>query len=341
MNEKELRNLIFGYRSARIVLAGVSLGIFDALDLKQPQRAEEIAAHCGTQVRATRALLDGLAAIDVIEKRRDGGYCNSAAAEHTLTSHGERSRRNLLLHDLWHWNLWGRLEASLRSGNPVADRSGDPFFSNPDVLRDFFPNLARAMEQTSREESELLAACIELPENSRVLDLGGGVGNFLIALAKRFPTLHGVVLELPPVAALATTTIEGAGLEARLQVQPANFLTDAWDPQSTPFDVILLSRILMGLADAVALQVLQHASDVLNPDGRILIHEFRCAASGETTKAAALLNIDMLLFTGGAVRTLEELKVLLQSAGLRIEQVTPIGEAGVLIEARKESANGQ
>lgn len=336
MNEKELRNLVFGYRSARIVLAGVSLGIFDALTREDSKSIDAVATHCGTNPRATRALLESLAAIDVIEKCHDG-YCNSAAAESTLTTHGKHSRRNLLLHDLWHWNLWGRLETSLRTGSPVADRSGDPFFSDPEVLRNFFPNLARAMEQTSREESEILAERIELPAHARVLDLGGGVGNFLIALAKRCPDLSGVVLELPPVAALAKEAIQSAGFENRLHVYAANFLTDSLDPESTLFNVALLSRVLMGLSDLAALQLLQRVSNVLSAEGRILIHEFRCDLDGKSTKAAALLNIDMLLFTGGAVRTNEELLALLQKANLRVVQQTPIGEAGILIEAGKES----
>jgi len=325
MTEGELRNLSFSHRAARLVMAGVATGAFEAL-ADTPRTAEEVAAACGLARRGARALLEALAALGVIE-RCNGAFVATPAAKRVLTEKGERSRRHTVLHDLWHTGLWTRLEESLASGAELPDRSRDAFFARPDVLARFFPNLAHAMAETSRDDACELAGALELPPRARVLDLGGGLGNFAAAIAAKHPDAEIELFDLPPVIAEAVR-----GLDPRVEACAGDFLRDALDPTARGFDRVLLSRVLMGLDDVRAVELLRRVHAVLRPRGVVDVLELR-RGEGAAGRVAALLDVDMLLLTGGAVRGAEELRALLAAAGLRPGAERPLGRLLLRIEA--------
>jgi SAM-dependent methyltransferase len=331
VSDASLCSLTFDFRAARAVMAAVALGAIERL-ASSPAGAEELARDCALAPRGAEALLAALAALGVVEAA-GGAFRLSQPARRVLVGCGERSRRSVVLHDLWHWGLWSRLEESLRSGAPVADRKGDPFFSDPAVLRCFFPNLARAMQETSRDESERLARELPLSGAERVLDLGGGAGNFCAALARAHPKLELVLFDLQPVAQEAERALALAGLAERVAVRAGSFLVDPLDPDGAGFDVILLARVLMGLADPDAAGLLSRVRAALRPGGRVLMHEFR-RGRGKAERVAALLDLDMLLLTGGALRSADGLAALLRAAGFADVRARPFGALGVLLEGR-------
>lgn len=329
MNESALRDLSFDFRAARTVMAAVSLGVIERL-ASEPADAKELARACELDLRGAEALLAALAALGVVRAEGER-FALAEAARRVLVGTGDRSRRSIVLHDLWHWGLWTRLETSIRSGEPVAERRGDPFFSDPAVLAAFFPNLARAMEETSRDASARLARELRLAGGERVLDLGGGAGNFAAALARAHPALEIEVMDLPPVAREASRALELAGLAERVGVRGGSFLSDPLDPEGSGYDLVLLSRVLMGLPDPAASGLLARVRAALRPGGRVVVHEFR-RGEGPGERVGALLDLDMLLLTGGAVRAPARLAALLEAAGLEDVAARPFGALGVLVE---------
>jgi cyclopropane fatty-acyl-phospholipid synthase-like methyltransferase len=332
MNERELRALTFDFRAARAVMAAVSLGVIECL-ASAPADAERIARDCGLAVRGARALLEALAALGLLEETA-GSFALTPAARRVLLCTGDHSRRSTVLHDLWHWGLWAGLEGSLRSGAPVSDRKHDPFFSDGAVLAAFFPNFARAMDETGRAASARLARELRLTGCERVLDLGGGAGCFSAALARTYPTVEIELLDLPPVAREAERALGLFGPEGRVKVRAADFRADPLDPTGAGYDVVLLSRVLMGLDDRAAVALLQRAAATLRPEGRIAVHEFR-RAQGAADRVGALLDLDMLLLTGGAVRRPDELAALLERGGLTRVAYRRFGPIGMLVEGRR------
>lgn len=326
LSEAELRDLTFSQRAARLAMAGVATGVFEAI-ADTPRTSAEVAAACGLALRGAAALLEALAALGILERCGDA-YLASEAARSVFCEKGVASRRHTVLHDLWHTGLWARLEESLVSGAPLADRSRDPFFTRPDVLTRFYPNLARAMAETSREEAQELAAALALPQRARVLDLAGGMGNFACAIAQAHPDADVVLFDLPPVIAEA-----GRAPAARVRMQAGDFTRDPLDAAGAGFDRVILSRVLMGLGDPRAVDLLRRVRAVLRPGGVVDVCELRRGA-GAAGRVAALLDVDMLLLTGGAVRTSEELRALLAAAGLRAGAPLSLGHLMLRIEGR-------
>jgi SAM-dependent methyltransferase len=324
MTEAELRALTFEHRAARLVMAGVATGVFEVI-ADTPRSTGEVAAACGLAPRGAATLLGALAALGVIE-RTGGAYLATPAARAVLCEKGEASRRHTVLHDLWHTGLWARLEESLASGRPLADRSRDPFFTRPDVLARFFPNLALAMAETTREEARELAESTALPAFARVLDLGGGAGQFARALADAHPDAEVVLFDQPPVLAAAPA-------HPRVRPVAGDFFRDSLDPEGAGYDRVLLARVLMGLSDSRAAELLSRARGVLRPGGAVEVVELRWGA-GAAGRVAALLDVDMLLLTGGAVREVDELRALLAAAELRAGEPRSLGRWLLRIEAR-------
>ncbi len=322
MNGAELRSLTFSFRAARAVMAAVETGVVDAL-VAAPLTAEAVAETCGLSPRGARALLEALVSLELVEAT-GSGYAATPVLGETLAEDAPESRRHVVLHDLWHWGLFARLEESLRSGKPLTDRSRDPFFSDPAVLVRFFPNLAEAMTETSRDEIRRWAERVELAQGARLLDLGGGAGAFALAVARAHPDLQVTLMDLPPVAQRAEAAVRDAGMEDRVHVIAADFSAAPLDPSGDGFDRVLLARVLMGLDDEAAVALLERVREVLRPGGRVDLLELRRRA-----RVGALLDLDMLLLTGGAVRSAVELAVLCERAGLWLDGQSRLGDEWV------------
>jgi SAM-dependent methyltransferase len=163
---------------------------------------------------------------------------------------------------------------------------------------------------------------------ARVLDLGGGAGQFARAIADAHPDAEVVLFDQSPVI-----TGCGSAVHPRVQAVAGDFLVDPLDATGTGFDHVLLSRVLMGLDDSCAVELLGRVRAVLRPGGVVTLVELR-RGEGVAGRVAALLDVDMLLLTGGAVRSVEQLRALLAAAALSAGSPRPLGRLLLCIEGR-------
>jgi ubiquinone/menaquinone biosynthesis C-methylase UbiE len=108
----------------------------------------------------------------------------------------------------------------------------------------------------------------------RVLDLGCGIGNILIALAERIDFMHpaeGVDIS-PDLIRIGEREIVQAGLRDRIQLQVAPATRLPFDDGA--FDVVLTSHVLKHLDDEALLTSFREVARVLRPGGRFLLWEF-------------------------------------------------------------------
>jgi ubiquinone/menaquinone biosynthesis C-methylase UbiE len=120
---------------------------------------------------------------------------------------------------------------------------------------------------------QILSAA-NITAQDRVLDLGCGIGNILIALAERIDFIH------PPVGVdvsadlirIGEQELAKAGLRDRigLQVAPATRLPF----EDGAFDLVLTSHVLKHLDDDALLSSFREVARVLRPGGRFLVWEF-------------------------------------------------------------------
>ena len=318
-------DLLAGRCRAQAVSTAAALGLADRL-ADGPRPAAELAAELGCEPGALARLLGLLAGLGVCEEQRDGRFA--------LTSAGRMLRSDALgplaalLGMPAMWDAWSRLPEALRArdGTAFERAHGEGLYahlaSHPDLARAY----DQAIDAYTRAEVEALCARADLSAARTVVDIGGGRGACLLELLRRWPKLKGVLVELPHVAArLRERLLAESG--GRLDVVATDYL------ESLPAgaDVYLLKHVLHNHDDARATALLRRAGQACGPGGRVLVVE-AVLAPADHGNTARLLDLEMLVLTGGRERRKPEWRRLFRAAGLRVDRVEPLTPESWLID---------
>lgn len=120
-----------------------------------------------------------------------------------------------------------------------------------------------------------ILAAAQITAADRVLDLGCGIGNILIALAERidFTTPPVGVDVSPALIELGRRELKAARLDQRIELRVAPATALPFTEGS--FDVVLTSHVIKHLDDGAVRQAFGEVGRVLAPGGRFLIWEFK------------------------------------------------------------------
>jgi len=325
----DVLQLFLGFWIARIVMAAVELGVFDALgDDGAPGglSLEEAQATLRLAARPARALLDTCVATGLLEKA-DGRYRNSPLGARYLAAGSEYSLRNYVLDERWCWPAWGRLEEALRADHQLLPEDAEGYHAFPeDFFLDFLHGHSLAM-------GERLAAAVDLGGVVRMMDVGGGSGAVSIALCRAFRHLEAVVVDQSPVAARAAVHVADAGLGDRITTWPANLFEDGLPPGC---DAAVLANVLHDFSPERAQEILRRVHAALPAGGRLLILEIVPDDDRQGPPLAVAFSVAMIVNTaGGDAHTVPQYRRWLAAAGFAGVTVTPI--AGRMVTAVLEA----
>ena len=237
----------------RMVLAyeaTVEAGILAAL----PATPAELAARLELDERAVRALLEALAVWRVVELDEHGRYSSGTGApspedDAVLRQHAAVIRR-------WAVLLGDRLQDRTATSDQLSARA------RPDVWLDFLAANARRLAPT------VLDVCTRrFPHSKRVLDLGGGHGEYSLELTRR--GLHPMLQDLPDVVEMAD---RGDRLgKAGVELFPGDFF-ETLPPG--PFDLVLCAGVTHTFDGERNLALYRRIRAVLAPGGGLAIVTF-------------------------------------------------------------------
>ncbi|WP_240360113.1 acetylserotonin O-methyltransferase [Pyxidicoccus caerfyrddinensis] len=313
-----------GFWRTQTLCAAAELRILEVLPATVAHVAEQRALRPDRCARLLRALGE----VGLVEREGDTWKVTRRGA--LLTPAHPMSLHDAALH--WGrdcYGLWEELPAALRQ-----DTRWEPprFFEALAKAPERVASYHRAMATYARHDYTDLAEY--LPELTRgvVLDAGGGSGTLLCELLRRRPELQGVLLERPEVARSVEVPPD---LRERLTVLPGDFFA----PWSVQADAVILARVLHDWDDADALRILHRAREALRPGGRV--HVIEMLLEGVS---GGLLDLHMLVTTGGRERTGAEFRKLFELAGLDAPlQRVPYGTRALLStgvsQHGKEAAN--
>jgi len=311
-----LFDLCAGFVYSQVLLACVRLRLFDRLR-DGPQPIDDLASVLDLPADAARRLLDGAAALRLVERSGELGYRLGSLGAVLAGNPG------LLAMVEHHAALYRDLAdpvALLRGGGRATDLGSYWSYASADRPQDLqAPDVASYTALMSASQpmiAEEVLAVAPLAGRRCLLDVGGGDGAFLAAVAARHPELGLALFDLPAVIRHAEKRL--AGLGARLV--GGDFRRD---PLPEGADTISLVRVLHDHDDPVALALLRAARAALRPGGRLIIAEPMVDGAGGERIGRAYFGIYLYAMGQGRPRSSGELQGLLADAGFMKARLLP------------------
>jgi len=307
-----LFDLIQSHRVTAVIYVAAELGIAELLR-DGAQSLDELAEATGADRQALGRLLTALSTVGLCS-RVDADRYSLTEIGAALDGAAEKSFKAWtifegdMLFKSWH----GMLE-TIMTGKTAAHLLG---------ARNSFDLMARtpsnvgmfnaAMADLTRFVTPDVLGAYDFGRINSLMDVGGGSGEFIGAVARKYPHIRAIVFDLPRCAETATRHLERAGVSDR-----ANFVAGDF------FEAI------PNLADTIILKSVIH-------DGTLLLVERmmpEAPGTSDEDRAQAMSDLNMLRGPGGLERTEQQYRHLLNESGFRPVAVHPAGRFNV-IEAR-------
>ena len=340
---RALFDLVAGFVYSQVLLACVQLRLFDIL-AEAPQSVGALAVRCRLDMSAMERLLAAAISLELVERRRDGRYGLGAVGAPMA---GNAALVAMVEH---HAALYADL------ADPVALLRGEATGAH---LAAYWPyaagratpacgdSVVRAMPADKvAKYSALMSAsqplvaddildAYPLTRHRCLMDVGGGEGVFLRAVARRAPHIALMLFDLPPVAERARQQLTESGLAGRTQVVGGDFYQEAL-PRGA--DVMTLVRIVHDHDDDGALRILTAIYDALPVGGTLLVAEPMSETPGAEPMGDAYFGFYLMAMGRGRPRTAAHLTALLKQAGfgaVRTARTHRPLQTGLLVATRR------
>jgi len=314
-------DLLEAFRRSKTMFAAVSLGVFDALEPHSAigsasASAADLASRLRCHADALERLLDACVGMRLLAF--DGsGYRNTPAASAYLTSGSPQRLTGYIQYsnDVM-WTLWRHLEDAVREG---THRWKQAYGWDAPIFANFFRTEAAkreflmGMHGFGVISSPHIAAAFDLSRFARIVDLGGATGHLVTAACQRYPSLRGVVFDLPDAVPLAQEMVALTPVADRVEVVGGDFFQDEL-PRG---DLYALGRILHDWSEDKIERLLARVYASLPPGGALLIAEKLLDDDKTGPRWAQMQSLNMLTCTEGKERTLDQYRQLLEAAGFR------------------------
>jgi hypothetical protein len=327
-----LFDLIQSHRVTAVIYVAARLGLAELLR-DGPQAVGKLAKATGADERSLARLLTALSTIGICARNGEGGYaltevgaCLDGAAEQSVKGWAILEAEMLS-------KSWSGMLESVMTGKTFAELQG---------VADSFELMGRtpgnvdkfnlAMTELTRIVTPDILRSYDFSGISHLMDVGGGSGELLGAIAQQNRKLRGTVFDLPRCAEAAGRHLRQIGVSDRIEFVAGDFF------KSVPAvaDAIILKSIIHDWNDARSISILRNCHQSLPGGGKLLLVERLMPESPGVTnddKAHAMSDLNMMRGPGGSERTKEQYRELFEQSGFALAAVHPAGRFNV-IEAR-------
>jgi len=258
LDTTRLQKMATAYWESAALMAAVELDVFTAI-ARGHDTVLALAKAAGMTDRNAERLLTALAALALLERNGER-FSNAPDVQRFLVKDSDRYAGPWILFTKPRWTAFGELTERLR--RTTENRLGAYVeFTVEDARR-----YHAATYSIGMGAARLFSRSVDLSGRKLMLDLGGGSGAYSIVATESFLGLKAIVLDLPPVAAVAREYISANSASDRVSAVAGDFTTSDF-PQGV--DVVVMASNLPQYEPALIRLVVGKAFQALVPGGEM------------------------------------------------------------------------
>jgi hypothetical protein len=327
----QLFDLIWSFTKPLLIYSAARLQIADLLK-DGPKHAQALAETVQIEAGILHRFLRGLAWCGLLVHQDDNRF--------SLTPMGELLRsdvpNSLYEHALSMGELdvpvWKNMYETLQSGETGAALTFgmeifDYFDQNPAIGSRFDRLMGNATIATA---AGIVNAYDFSPFNT-VIDIGGGNGTLMTTILKANPNLHGIIFDLPHVAARTSEHLKQIGVADRCDAVGGDF----FDAVPTGGDVYLMKWVLHDWSDERSLTILKNYRAAMTENARLLVVDMVMPEQASPTTREIMWDLHMMVMVNGIERTESQFRELFSQTGFKLSRIIPIETGFCIIEGMR------
>lgn len=302
--------MAFGVAQTSVLCTAAQLGLADQVK-DGPKSVAALAEATETHLPTLTRLMGVLVHLGLFVETAPGQFtCTPLGA--LLQTDAPQSVRHfaMLMGGEWFGPTWPRLAQSVRTGTSAFESVfGMNVYSylpqHPAALAVF----QQTMSDLSADEGLAVRDAYDFARCHTVVDVGGGRGGLLAILLQAFPSLQGILFDLPVVVEGAQALFQTEPLRGRCQLVGGDFL------EAVPAggDLYILKRVLVDRTDDEARTLFTNIRRAIAPQGRVLV-----ADPDSRSPFGKLYDMMLLMGFGSRLRTDAEVQALFAQTGFTL-----------------------
>ncbi|MBS1793091.1 MAG: methyltransferase [Acidobacteria bacterium] len=314
----QVMQMAMGFIVSQSLAVAARLRIADHLK-DGAKTAGELAALTATHEPSLDRLLRALASLGVLYKDANNRFSNTALGDVLRADHPQSMRAALhMMGDPEHWNSHGNMQQSVRTGEIAFDYTfGQPVFpyfaENPAAAAVF----DESMTSFSAAVAESVAAAYDFSGAKTIADIAGGRGILLAKILEKNPHAEGILFEQSHV--LEGNILAREGVAGRTRLVAGDFFAEI----PVAADVYLMKFIIHDWNDEQSVAILRNLAKSAPKGSKLLLVETVVEEDDNAPSLSKIMDLNMLVMTGGRERKPSEYAALLEQAGFRLEKVYP------------------
>jgi len=312
----QLFDLVQGFVQSQVLMALVELGVLRRLYEHGAQCAEALGRACGVPPERMAHLVQAGAALGLLKRRRDGRF---ALARRGAALLGVPGLEAMIRHHRAFYADMADPVALLRGEGETELARFWPYVlgARGEIAPEVAERYSDLMAQSQGLVAEDVLRMVRFKGVRCLMDVGGGSGAFLAAVARAYPGLGLRLFDLPEVMPEAARRLGAAGLSGRVDLCGGSFRDEAL-PKGA--DAISLIRVLYDHADDTVADLLAKCHAALPPGGRLIVAEPMSGGARPERAGDVYFSFYTMAMGTGRVRSAARIAEMCRAAGF--ERVT-------------------
>jgi hypothetical protein len=317
-----------GYWLSQAIYVAAKLGLADLLK-DGPESCSALAAATGADEHSLFRLMRALSSAEVFAHLQNDSFALASAGE-SLQSNVPGSLRAIVMSiGEIHYQAWGDLLHSIQTGSPAFNNVfGTGLFEYLQRDAEAADTFNRGMTDVSSMLVYAVLMAYDFSQISSIVDIGGGQGKLLRCIVQFNPEIKGIVFDLEPAIEMAKQHLGSNACGGRCSAIAGDF----FDSVPEGADAYILSGVIHDWDDDHGIRILKNCRRAMTRNGRLLLVEM-VVPDADAKCFSKLLDLNMLVMTGGRERTKSEFRTLLAAAGYRLTKIVPTMAPQSVIEA--------